>query len=109
MQIPIQITKKSLLAMLTAKIGEKEARKLVYGSNTYQYERLTRSRRVQNVVRPRRVHKKMLMTAIGRSQNLKDIRLLYFFGCDLDCWQQCILKNNRGVYVLKELTPTKTR
>lgn len=98
----IQITKKSLAAMLTAKIGKKQAKELVYGSNTYQFLNLTRSRRVQNVERPRIVHKKMLMTAIGNSRNLKDIRLLHFFGCKLDCFQQCLLQNNRGVYVLKE-------
>ena len=80
----IEISPRKLYDLLRTRVGKKKAKAMAYS------KRLTSDWK-----------KATLREVIGHSHNLKDIRLLYLYYCELSPMQQVILQQNRQKYVLR--------
>ena len=77
----IEITRGQLYSMLKPWVGRKAAKGMAYGKNRYAaWKRRT------------------LRMALGRTNRLKEIRLLKLFGAQLHWSEQALFENNKTTY-----------
>lgn len=89
---PIKITRKRLFGLLRERVGKKEAKAMAYGRVFFAPWK-----------------RESLQQILGNSHNLKDIRIMYLFGCRLTARQQVILMDNGQKYHVIDYTAVRRR